>query len=76
MLILILALIHTAIPIVFASIGRTSNAVYWGGGVAAILAVAMGNPAFAVLDLFFAACGVWIGLRIVKGKGPGVSRPG
>lgn len=57
---------HAVPPIVGAILGKSKSAVYIGSGIASVIAIASGNPAFIAADLVGVGLGTWLGLSMLK----------
>lgn len=59
---------HALPPILGATIGKSKRGVWIGVTIAALIAVASGNPAFVAMDLIGVALGTWIAMSILDKK--------
>jgi threonine/homoserine/homoserine lactone efflux protein len=59
---------HALPPILGAALGKSKRGVWIGVAIAALIAVASGNPAFVAMDLIGVALGAWMGLSMLEQK--------
>lgn len=57
---------HALPPILGAAMRKSKRGVWIGVVIAALVALASGNPAFVIMDLIGVALGAWIGLSILE----------
>lgn len=59
---------HALPPILGAMMGRSKRGVWIGAGIAVLLGLVSGNPAYIAVDLIGVGLGVWIGLSVLNAQ--------